>query len=190
MADLKKDLDEYLLLQSDQKKSFKLHIPTIQKPNVSNWFKKNEPADETTWFQETKSSCCPSLVRWSLRLLRVTFNVCLQSRIQRITGFSVCIFMGILCLSLSTMYIPVLLLKARKFAMLFTLGSVFFILRLVNQQRNKLNWLYYLLGYESSRSNHRVFQLCPFQFLLLVGPSGVFKTYVLQGTIVFNFGVR
>lgn len=62
MADLKKDLDEYLLLQSDQKKSFKIQMPTLQKPNVSNWFKRPENTEEETWFQETKKQCCPSLV--------------------------------------------------------------------------------------------------------------------------------
>lgn len=61
MADLKKDLDEYLLLQSDQKKTFKFQIPTIQKPNISNWLK-SETTEDETWFQETKKECCPSLV--------------------------------------------------------------------------------------------------------------------------------
>ncbi|KAF5270646.1 hypothetical protein FQA39_LY01384 [Lamprigera yunnana] len=110
MADLKKELDQYLLLQSDQKKSFKLQIPTIKKPNISSWLKKENVEDET-WFQETKKQCCPTL-----------------SRFQRITGFCICICMGILCFSLSLMYIPVLILKARKFALLFTLGSLFFVL--------------------------------------------------------------
>ncbi|XP_060522891.1 uncharacterized protein LOC132699916 [Cylas formicarius] len=111
MVDLKKDLDEYLLLQSDQKKSFKLQMPVIQKPNLTNWFKREQAQEETTWFQETKKDCCPSL-----------------SRIQRIVFFVICIGMGILCFSISLMYIPVLLFKARKFALLFTLGSLFFIL--------------------------------------------------------------
>lgn len=62
MVDLKKDLDEYLLLQSDQKKSFKLQIPTIQTPNVSGWFRKEQTQQEDTWFQETKKEYCPSLV--------------------------------------------------------------------------------------------------------------------------------
>lgn len=35
--------------------------------------------------------------------------------------------MGLICFTLSTMYIPVLLFKARKFAILFTFGSVFII---------------------------------------------------------------
>lgn len=62
MVDLKKDLDEYLLLQSDQKKSFKIQIPTIQKPSIGGWFKKNQSEENGTWFQETKKECCPSLV--------------------------------------------------------------------------------------------------------------------------------
>ncbi|KAL3274659.1 hypothetical protein HHI36_016039 [Cryptolaemus montrouzieri] len=110
MADLKKDLDQYLLLQSDQKKSYKLQIPTLQKPSLPNWFKKEEPVEQS-WFQETKRECCPSL-----------------SRLQRLTFFGVCLCMGSLCFSLSLMYLPVLILKARKFALLFTLGSFFFVL--------------------------------------------------------------
>ncbi|CAH1109793.1 unnamed protein product [Psylliodes chrysocephalus] len=111
MVDLKKDLDEYLLLQSDQKKSFKLQIPTIQTPNVSGWFRKEQTQQEDTWFQETKKEYCPSL-----------------SRLQRMVLFAVCVGLGLLCFSISLMYIPVLLFKARKFALLFTLGSTFFIL--------------------------------------------------------------
>ncbi|KAB0791884.1 hypothetical protein PPYR_12576 [Photinus pyralis] len=110
MADLKKDLDQYLLLQNDQKKSFKLQMPTIQKPNFSNWLK-SESQEEETWFASTQKQCCPSLTRF-----------------QRIAGFCACVLMGILCFSISLMYIPVLILKARKFALLFTLGSVFFVL--------------------------------------------------------------
>lgn len=60
--DLKKDLDEYLLLQSDQKKSFKLQIPTIQKPTIKNWFRRDAPVENDSWFQETKKECCPSMV--------------------------------------------------------------------------------------------------------------------------------
>ncbi|XP_018335172.1 protein transport protein SFT2 [Agrilus planipennis] len=111
MVDLKKDLDEYLLLQSDQKKSFKLQIPTVQTPKIINWFKRDQPNEEDSWYQDTKKQCCPKL-----------------SRFQRITGFIICLFMGILCFSLSAIYIPILLLKARKFSLLFTLGSLFFIL--------------------------------------------------------------
>lgn len=36
-------------------------------------------------------------------------------------------FLGTFCLTVSTFYIPVLVLKARKFALLYTLGSLFFI---------------------------------------------------------------
>ncbi|XP_065156108.1 uncharacterized protein [Atheta coriaria] len=113
--DLKKDLDEYLLLQSDQKKSFKLTIPNIQKPQ---WFNRAPHQEEDeTWFQQTKKGCCegccPTL-----------------SRMQKIVGFGFCLCMGILCFSLSLMYIPVLLFKARKFSLLFTLGSFFVILSL------------------------------------------------------------
>ncbi|XP_044758962.1 protein transport protein sft2 [Coccinella septempunctata] len=110
MVDLKKDLEEYLLLQSDQKKNFKIQMPTIPKPSLPKWFKQQEPTEEG-WFQETKKDCCPSL-----------------SRFQRWTFFGLCICVGGICFSLSMLYVPVLILKARKFALLFTLGSFFFVL--------------------------------------------------------------
>lgn len=46
---------------------------------------------------------------------------------QRVLGFIGCLLMGTFCISLASLYIPFLLLKARKFAMLYTLGSLFVI---------------------------------------------------------------
>lgn len=62
--DLKRDLDEYLLLQSDQKKSFnnfKFTLPTLQRPTLPNWTGRGQAEDES-WFRESSSGCCPSLV--------------------------------------------------------------------------------------------------------------------------------
>ncbi|XP_067830108.1 vesicle transport protein SFT2C [Heptranchias perlo] len=47
------------------------------------------------------------------------------SRRQRLTAFGLCLAMGLLCFGLSAVYAPFMLLKARKFALLFTLGSLF-----------------------------------------------------------------
>ncbi|XP_033763978.1 protein transport protein SFT2-like [Pecten maximus] len=46
---------------------------------------------------------------------------------QRILGFVICLLLGTFCFSLASLYIPLLLLKARKFAVLYSLGSVFVI---------------------------------------------------------------
>lgn len=62
-------------------------------------------------------------------LLLIFFNFLFQSRTQRFMGFGICLFFGVLCFILSFLYIPILLLQARKFALLFTLGSMFFITR-------------------------------------------------------------
>lgn len=48
------------------------------------------------------------------------------SKKQRILGFVMFLLLGSFCFSLSALYVPMLVLRARKFAMLFTLGSVFF----------------------------------------------------------------
>jgi len=67
------------------------------------WFKRSEP--------EPDNSCLPAL-----------------SRTQRLIGFACCLGMGIVCFFLASFYIPLLLIKARKFSLLFTLGSAFILL--------------------------------------------------------------
>lgn len=65
MANLKDDLDKYLLLQSDQKKTnFKLDMkmPAMKVPEFKNLFGKSQPQEANGWLQETQESCCPKLV--------------------------------------------------------------------------------------------------------------------------------
>lgn len=65
MANLKQDLDEYLLLQSDQKKTnFKIDMkmPSLKVPEIKNLFGKSQPQEVNGWLEETKESCCPKLV--------------------------------------------------------------------------------------------------------------------------------
>lgn len=65
MANLKQDLDEYLLLQSDQKKTnFKIDMkmPTIKVAEIKNLFGKSQPEEANGWLQDTRESCCPKLV--------------------------------------------------------------------------------------------------------------------------------
>ncbi|KRX21622.1 Protein transport protein SFT2, partial [Trichinella nelsoni] len=50
------------------------------------------------------------------------------SRTQRLLGFAFCFISGLICLGLASLYLPLLLLKARKFGTLYTFGSVFFLL--------------------------------------------------------------
>jgi hypothetical protein len=74
--------------------------------------------------------------------------------------------MGTLCFSLSLMYVPVLLFKARKFALLFTLGSLFFVLR-------------YDATDDRSTDDRANDDTDHFQLLFLVGPPGLLETHVL-----------
>ncbi|XP_037958711.1 protein transport protein sft2 [Teleopsis dalmanni] len=116
MADLKRDLDEYLLLQSDTKKSTsnRINLPQIRVPDVTKLFSNSSPKTENnTRLESIKNYLCPEL-----------------SRLQRIIGFLACIGIGTICLVSSIFYIPVLILKARKFALLYTMASFFFILSL------------------------------------------------------------
>ncbi|KAG8042558.1 hypothetical protein G9C98_005192 [Cotesia typhae] len=116
MADLNRELSEYLLSNKNEKQ-YKLTIPTvtIPRPSLGRWFGRSSSTQESTeksgWFQDTQRNCCPSMTRF-----------------QRLTGFAMCLFMGVLCFSISAIYVPVLLLKARKFALLYSLGSVFFLM--------------------------------------------------------------
>ncbi|XP_034936078.1 vesicle transport protein SFT2C [Chelonus insularis] len=114
MADLNKELNEYLLNNKTEKQHKLPALPTITvlKPSLEKWFKKSsEPKSEESRWTESAQSCFPTL-----------------TRLQRLTGFVLCILMGILCFCLSAIYVPVLLLKARKFGLLYSLGSLFILL--------------------------------------------------------------
>ncbi|KAA0187121.1 hypothetical protein HAZT_HAZT002598 [Hyalella azteca] len=122
MAELNRELKEYLSRNNNDDKETLLPstIKDIKLPKLSSWFTPNgsvvdeeaggSPAQtSSSWFSSNKSeSIFPSL-----------------GRKQRIIGFICCVVMGLICFTLSAMYAPLLLLKARKFALLFTLGSLF-----------------------------------------------------------------
>ncbi|XP_045604759.1 uncharacterized protein [Procambarus clarkii] len=124
MTDLNRELQEYLS-RSDAKSDSKVPLlPTtitdIKIPKLSSWFTRNGTAgsqDEETGSASSWSSSAQS-------------DPCLPSlgRKQRILGFLGCVVMGLICFSLAAMYFPLLVFKARKFALLFTLGSLFSVL--------------------------------------------------------------
>jgi hypothetical protein len=146
MADLKKDLDNYLS-RNDNKSQLKITMPALlSKPDVGKWFTKSASNEDTSaaWLSEAQKDCCPSLVttcnntlcikRYFALIMNyngISVYLPFQSRIQRIIGFCLCIMLGLLCFVLAAMYTPVLLLKARKFALLYTMGSLFTICRYV-----------------------------------------------------------
>lgn len=71
MADLNKELNEYLL-SSKNEKQFKITVPavTIPKTNIGKWFgKSEEDKEETGWIQGAQKECCPSMVRIYILLL-------------------------------------------------------------------------------------------------------------------------
>ncbi|XP_049871115.1 uncharacterized protein LOC126370308 [Pectinophora gossypiella] len=110
MATLKSDLDQYLL-QNENRRSYKISLP-FSTPSFLSRNNDETPSSTSsagTWFEEVQKEYCT------------------LSRTQRFMGFGVCLFFGILCFILSFLYIPILLLQARKFALLFTLGSLFLI---------------------------------------------------------------
>lgn len=117
---LKEDLNNYLARSEKPAISAKLKN-TLNSVKVTNWFNNagysRVPTEENVtsngWFNSSstvENDCCPTL-----------------SRVQRIIAFSICVTLGLVFFSLSALYTPVLLLKARKFSLLFTLGSLFMI---------------------------------------------------------------
>lgn len=129
IMDLKADLDSYLSRSSNGSKislsnlaqGFKL--PTLPKSPFSDSSAPGEDAvglleegqgPSEGWFGPANSkntdscSCLPSL-----------------SKKQRIIGFMTFLGLGVTCFSLALAYIPVLMFYARKFSLLFSLGSVF-----------------------------------------------------------------
>ncbi|KFD64751.1 hypothetical protein M514_23074 [Trichuris suis] len=79
-----------------------ISLPPIGKPS--------EPLAFTVP-KRKESSCFPAL-----------------SRTQRFLGFGFTFSAGVISLCLATLYLPVLLLKARKFGALYTFSSIFFLL--------------------------------------------------------------
>ncbi|XP_002129097.2 uncharacterized protein LOC100183260 [Ciona intestinalis] len=87
-------------------------VPTSVSVPIPNIFGEKETKDdESNWFSAAKQDpMCPAL-----------------SKTQRLLGFGGCLAGGVFCFSLASVYIPVLLFKARKFALLYSLGSLFLI---------------------------------------------------------------
>ena len=124
MAGLKADLDSYLSNSkglsplSNLTKSFSL--PTLKSPfgnkdssgddeeALLSDGDSNSSNNGSSWFANAQKDYCPSLTKK-----------------QRIFGFVTCLSLGLFFFSFATMYIPVIVLKARKFALMFSLGSLF-----------------------------------------------------------------
>ena len=111
MANLKDDLDSYMLM-NDEKKStgYKLNFAMPKLPSILS--RDATSSNSNSWLQEdSESSCLPKM-----------------TKIQRMIACVVCLGLGIFCMSVSIFYIPVLVFKARKFSLLFSLGSLLLIL--------------------------------------------------------------
>jgi len=122
---LKDDLNSYLGSKGSSSTpslsslAGKLKLPTFKSPfgggqlEDQEPFLENEEENSTTssWFG-TKTSNGPS---WIPSL----------SRKQRIFGFMSSLFLGLICFGLAMAYIPFIVIKARKFSLLFSLGSLF-----------------------------------------------------------------
>ncbi|XP_078061771.1 vesicle transport protein SFT2C-like [Mustelus asterias] len=132
MTDLNRQLQEYLSQsrggqKSDGGDSEPLLSPETDSPApvraVSGWVNRMNPfSGHNSKTASSQGSGSPSGGFWS-----TDPDPCLSvlSRRQRLTAFGLCLVMGLLCFSLSALYAPFMLLKARKFALLFTLGSLF-----------------------------------------------------------------
>ncbi|CAI5677117.1 unnamed protein product [Oreochromis niloticus] len=129
MADLNRQLQEYLsqskggstktISQSGSSTAVDLGDP---EPVPGSWFGRwSSPWSASTSGQSSGRSGGLSWP-WSAEP-----DPCLpgMSRRQRLLAFGVCVSFSALCFGLSALYAPLLLLYARKFALLWSLGSVF-----------------------------------------------------------------
>lgn len=110
---LREELNNYLTRNEVPVTSTKLM--TTNKINLFSKFKyaplPTENSNSNDWFDLSSNDCCPAL-----------------SRIQRLIGFCFCICIGLTFFGTAMLFLPVLMLKARKFCLLFTFGSLFLIL--------------------------------------------------------------
>jgi len=129
---LKADLDSYLSSSGSKSKGQSLaglansfSLPTLKSPFNRSGLTDNDdlevlidsgdgndvsrqPSSTQGRCQKWLESLCPSL-----------------SYKQRLFGFMTCLVLGMFCFAWSTVYIPMIAFKARKFALLFSLGSAF-----------------------------------------------------------------
>ncbi|GIY27281.1 protein transport protein SFT2 [Caerostris darwini] len=112
-VNINKSLKDYLKRNENGSGEEKSNL--LRSWSLDSWFNKSTTSlnseDDNSWFSRAeKDSYCGSL-----------------SKKQRIVGFMGCIFMGFFCFVLAGLYAPVLLLKARKFCLLYSMGSLFII---------------------------------------------------------------
>lgn len=111
MANLKNDLDEYMLMNEERKStSYKLNLNMPKMPKVFGGSSSESTSNNSWLTSDDESGWCPKM-----------------NRLQRMIACVVCFALGAFCLVVSTFYIPVLVFKARKFALLYSMASVLFI---------------------------------------------------------------
>nr|XP_033815456.1 vesicle transport protein SFT2C [Geotrypetes seraphini]XP_033815457.1 vesicle transport protein SFT2C [Geotrypetes seraphini]XP_033815458.1 vesicle transport protein SFT2C [Geotrypetes seraphini]XP_033815459.1 vesicle transport protein SFT2C [Geotrypetes seraphini]XP_033815460.1 vesicle transport protein SFT2C [Geotrypetes seraphini]XP_033815461.1 vesicle transport protein SFT2C [Geotrypetes seraphini]XP_033815462.1 vesicle transport protein SFT2C [Geotrypetes seraphini]XP_033815463.1 ves len=130
MADLNKQLQEYLAQsKSGGVRSVAVPVggtsltsgePETSSAGIRRWLDRVNPFSSeqsagpstspgTAWpWSPEPDPCLPGLSRW-----------------QRLVASGMCMLMAAICFGLAAMYTPLLLLRARKFALLWSLGSVF-----------------------------------------------------------------
>jgi len=107
------ELNEYLL--ENREKNSKGSVGTY----LSNWNLKQ-------YLPKTGNIENDIAVRFGMSGGDSSSAVCFGlSRKDRIIGFFLFLLTGILLLMVSSFYIPILILKARKFSIIFTMGSIF-----------------------------------------------------------------
>ncbi|CAN0038177.1 unnamed protein product [Lampetra planeri] len=125
MAELSRDLQEYLLLSSSSSSSSRPGPGASSQGAAAGSGRGQPQASAWAWpgrgllpWARAEETAPPSRGDGIIPSL---------SKKQRIVGFVGFIAMGIFCFSLAAMYAPFMLLKARKFALLYTMGSLFVI---------------------------------------------------------------
>ncbi|XP_033838351.1 vesicle transport protein SFT2C [Periophthalmus magnuspinnatus] len=128
MADLNRQLQEYLAQSKSGKSASPSGSSTAldlgdEEPVTGSWFGRWSGRWSSP-FQRRESPSSGSGGSWPWS---TDPDPCLPglSRRQRLVAFGVCAAFSALCFGLSALYAPLLLLYARKFALLWSLGSLF-----------------------------------------------------------------
>ena len=124
MSNLKSDLDDYLKGGNRRQnqnigsslaglaKSFTLPTLKFGQSSSQNFDEESGDLDSASLISDKQESrcakCLPTLTKK-----------------QRLVGFFISFSLGLICFGLSMMYLPVIVLKARKFSLLFSMGSAF-----------------------------------------------------------------
>ena len=124
MSNLKADLDDYLKGGS-RRQNLGGSLAGLAKSFTLPTLKFGASSAQSNGFDEESGNLDSGSIASDNGQSRCAKCLPTLTKRQRLVGFLLSFCLGLVCFGLSMMYLPVIVLKARKFSLLFSLGSAF-----------------------------------------------------------------